>query len=120
MGTWAAGVYGNDAALDWMGDLMDSLSNQIKSEIDDFDESNGDSLFAAIDTIAILCGNTLAAPPKSTEVDAWQKSYVRCWKSYITELDPDPDYLEGQGKVIDDVFSRLSKLSSAFWETQPA
>jgi hypothetical protein len=37
MGTWAAGVYGNDAALDWMGDLMDSLSNQIKSEIDDFD-----------------------------------------------------------------------------------
>ena len=120
MGTWAIGVYGNDQASDWMCDLMESLSTQIRNEIDNFDSSSGESLLAAIDTIATLCASTHVAAPKSAEVQKWHESYVRCWRSYFPELDPVPDYLKGQADVIDDVFSRLSASATAFWGKDPA
>jgi len=116
MGTWAAGVYGNDAALDWMGDLIGSLSGEINENIADFDEGNGDSLLAALDTIAVLCANSGNAPPKPAEVDGWHRNYFRCFDTYITGLDPDVEYLEAQRKVISDVFSRLAELSANFWD----
>ena len=115
MGTWGAGVYENDAALDWVGDLIESLSKGINKDIGDFDEGSGDELLAAIDTIAVLCAHSGGAPPKPAEIDGWRDSYFRCFDSYITGLTPDPEYVESQRRVIGDVFSRLAGQASSFW-----
>jgi hypothetical protein len=116
MGTWGTGVYSNDTALDWLGDLIESVSKEIRKGIEDFDESSGEALLAAADTIRVLCENSGAAPPKATEVDGWHMSYLRCWESYITGLDPKEGFVEAQRDVINDVFSRLSQVALSFWD----
>ncbi|HET6249896.1 MAG TPA: DUF4259 domain-containing protein [Tepidisphaeraceae bacterium] len=116
MGTWGPGVYENDMALDWVGDLVASVTEAIEKDIDEFDESNGDQLLAAIDTIRLLCEHGRGVPPKPADISRWGREYVRGWQAYIVNLDPKPGFIDARREVIDRVLERLSELAEAFWK----
>ena len=114
MGTWAIGVYGNDSALDWVGDLVTGIEKTIRASIEKFDESDGDWLLAAVDTVYVICKNAGTAPHLDA-VSQWKEHYLRAWDSYIKEL-ADQEYIAAQRKVIDETFDRLDALSKSFWD----
>ena len=114
MGTWAIGVYGNDSALDWIHDTVRGIEKTVRASIGKFDESDGDWLLAAVDTMYVICRNAGTAPHVD-EVLQWQERYLRSWDLYIREL-ADPEYIAAQRKVIDETFDRLAALSKSFWD----
>lgn len=116
MGTWSAGVYGNDSALDWVGDLVDGIEKTVRSKIGNFDENDGDWLLAAVDTMYAVCKNAGGTAPNLSEVLQWHKSYFLSWDLYNQEHDVGPAYITAQRKVIDETFDRLVALSKSFWD----
>lgn len=114
MGTWAAGVYGNDSALDWVGDLVDGIQKAVRSKIANFDENDGDWLLAAVDTMYIVCKNAGGTAPNLIEVLQWRKSYCLSWDMYNQERDVGKEYIAAQCKIIDETFARLAALSKSF------
>lgn len=117
MGTWAAGNFCNDGALDYVGELMAQL---ISTVAQCFDErtglGGGESVLmpsvAIIKTLVEHCG---AAPPKPSVIEEWHRSYLAIYDEEIDDLSPEPDFKVERRKVIDETFTELFKLATKFW-----
>ena len=119
MGTWAAGNFANDAALDYVGVLMDQLTNTINSCFDDdnadLDEDGEGELMPSVSIIGFLSEHCGAAPPKPEVVESWRDRYLTIYDEQIDGLDPNADYKVDRRKVITDTFSNLLTRSNEFW-----
>jgi hypothetical protein len=95
MGTWAAGPFGNDMAMDFVGEVFDMLMEPVdifmeSPEIDEtFDEA-----FVAIAMLNQLMQITEARPYKPNGVDgrAIAGELMRCFDDGIDDMAPDDDF----------------------------
>jgi hypothetical protein len=118
MGTWGAGNFQNDSALDWLGGEVKRLIAFLESNLRGQDEANDHDITAAAEVLAVLFENLNAYPPEPTRIAGWRDSYLRAWDSYIDSLGPEPSYKEDRRAVIVETFARLLKVAKK-WHAVP-
>jgi Domain of unknown function (DUF4259) len=120
MGTWAAGNFDSDGALDFVGDLMNQLTNTISSCFEennaDLDEGGESELMPSVAIIKILSEQCGAAPPDPSVIEAWRDQYLKIYDDQIDDLDPDAEYKSERRQNIATTFTGLIELSQQFWE----
>lgn len=100
MGTWAAGPFGNDAALDFVGSTFDFLMKRVNEflESPEIDETF-DPAFAAIAMMNELMAITPSRPwAKGGQVDPApiRLAMLRCYDEQIDGMEPDGDFKRDQ------------------------
>ena len=121
MGTWAAGNFDNDGAMDYVGELIEQLTKTITKCFDEddemlLDEGGEDYLMPSVAIIKMLSENCNAAPPKPQVIKKWQKRYLASYDKNIDGLDPNEEYKVTRRQVIDQTFNDLINLSQSFWK----
>jgi GNAT superfamily N-acetyltransferase len=117
MGTWGPGNFQDDRARDWLWQSAQiPLVKTIESELKCQDEGNDHVIMAAVEVLTLLCEQLNAIPPEPEEVTKWRVSYVRAWKCYIDNLDPEQDYKKQRLEVINATFDRLLTRSRKWHE----
>lgn len=116
MGTWAAGPFGNDQAMDWIGETLAGLMEPIDAfleepEIDEtFDEAF--AALAVINEVIELSGarpwddeasDVRAATPITTAL-------LKCFDEQIDGMQPDPDYKAEQRAALVATCKRFEAL----------
>jgi hypothetical protein len=100
MGTWDAGPFANDAALDFVGESI----GHIMGTVDEFmgapqiDETF-DAAFAAIALLNAIMGVTPSRPWRDGGVvdgAPIRAAMLRCFDEQIDDLDPDPEFKQKQ------------------------
>lgn len=118
VGTWAEGNFSNDGSLDYVGDLINQLTNTVigcfNDENADLDELGESQLMPSVAIIGILSERCGAAPPKPKVIEAWRSKYLAIYDDQIDRLDPKPDYKVKRRKVIDDTFMELIERATKF------
>jgi hypothetical protein len=120
MGTWGAGTFEGDGALDYVGQLLDQLTKTIvgcfnngSADLDDCGESE---LMPSVAIIRILSAQCGAAPPKPDVIEGWRSKYLAIYDDQIDGLEPEPEYKVERRKVIDETFTELIHLATKFWK----
>jgi hypothetical protein len=120
MGTWAAGNFSNDGSLDYVGDLIDQLTNTIVGCFNNgnsaLDEGGESELMPSVAIIKILSEQCGAAPPEPDVIEDWRSKYLAIYDDQIDGLDPKPDFKVERRKVIDETFAELIRLATKFWK----
>jgi hypothetical protein len=114
MGIWGHGNFQNDAALDYVDELVDQLVKRIESCFEgtnlDPDELGEAELIPSVHILAWLCQETGTVPPEADTVEGWKTRYLNNWDATIDGLDPDPDYKVQRRQTIAETFDRLIAL----------
>jgi|SRR6185369_10317077 len=119
MGTWGAGNFDSDGALDYLGDHIDSLVEKINECFEagaGLDEEGESELMPTVELLVILAEQCPAAPPKPEEVKTWKKRYLKTYDSEIDDLDPQEGFKEERRAVIEQTFDRLINKAAAFYD----
>lgn len=129
MGTWAEGVFENDAAVDHVYDLLDKMIEQILKTVGDPvklepDEDDSNILLCNVDLLGVVADHVcrqvwssgtwdIRGPllPAAEEILAWKAAYLMVWDRAIDGLDPSPAYKTGRRAQIVAAFDRLAALS---------
>jgi hypothetical protein len=108
MGTWAAGPFGNDHGLDYVGEVIDGLMDSIFEFIDRprLDE-NFDQAFAALALLNIIDHKLTVPLPSSAEADVWKRSFLQAFDEQVDALRPDKTYKRAQRKALEKELDRL-------------
>lgn len=118
MGTWAEGNYANDGALDYVGELIDQLTNTINECFEedgaDLDEGGESMLVPSVDLIRVISQHCGASPPEPAVVKKWQKKYLKIYDEQIDDLDPSGTYKTDRREIIVKTFADLLKHSEEF------
>jgi hypothetical protein len=110
LGTWGPANFADDAALDWLGSLVDELV----AEIDKGIRSSGPGDLcqhwpaAKLEVLAVLCEQLPAIPPHPDQVASWREIFLRAWDEEIDDLDPKPDYKAERRRVLEATFERVT------------
>ena len=112
MGTWGAGNYQNDEALDYIHDFRDELIAQIEDTINskhgmEPDEPESATMLCNIDLICAINELAKIALMKAETVEQWKTAYLLVWDSHIDGMDPKPGFKADRRKVIVETFDRL-------------
>jgi hypothetical protein len=111
MGTWGAGNFADDRALDWLGEFVDGLVGLIEEGMADPEAGSSHPLGAQLEALAVLCEQLNAVPPEPTRVARWRAKYVRTWEDDLRTWEADPQYAADRRKVIETTFDRLAAAS---------
>jgi hypothetical protein len=114
MGTWAAGPFGNDAALDFVGDVLDQLMGAVNEfmEAPEIDETF-DPAFASI---ALLNGVMKLTPSRPWSGDGVvdgepiREAMLRCYDEQIDGMDPQPGFKRDQRAALVEVLDEFVGL----------
>jgi hypothetical protein len=122
MGTWAAGNFDNDGALDYLAEVMDSLQMRIEDTLADedlvsLDEDGETVLMPSIHITALLCERCHGAPPKADIVRCWREKYLQVFDEQIDGLQPHPDFKTQRREIIKATFDDLEQQARAFWKS---
>lgn len=79
MGSWGAGVFDNDDAQDFLGDLMDGLAAHVVGTLQTGDAYLG-SVAAAAEVMALLAKQWQTAPPQPSEIQAWKADFLEAYQ----------------------------------------
>ena len=120
MGTWAAGNFDSDGALDYVGSVIDRLVARINETFADEDmarlDEDGEAVIVpSVEIICLLHENCKAAQPRPSIVSSWKTRYLAIFDEQIGELDPAEGYAAERRGVIDTTFTRLETQARAFW-----
>jgi hypothetical protein len=106
MGTWAAGPFGNDAALDYVGGVLDQLMEPVREFLasPEIDETF-DPAFAAI---ALMVGVMEATPSRPWDAAAKREvdpapicaAMLTCFDEQIDSMEPDADFRRDQRSAL--------------------
>jgi predicted RNase H-like nuclease (RuvC/YqgF family) len=118
MGTWGAGNFESDGALDFLSDLMTRLTNTINTCFNDgkadLDEGGEEELMPSVAIIKLLAEKCRATPPETDVVESWRKRYLQIYDEQIDDLRPNLEYKTERRKIIDTTFTDLIDLSRQF------
>lgn len=117
MGTWAAGPFENDAALDFVGDIIDQLMAAVNGfvEAPQIDESF-DPAFAAVALLNVVMELTPARPWSGNGVvdgGPIRDAMLRCFDEQIDEMDPKPDFKRDQRAALVSTLDEFVRLLEA-------
>jgi hypothetical protein len=112
MGTWGAGNFASDAALDFIAHQMRryiTLINEIFADEDRFrlDEDAEGELMPSVEILILLCERCAGILPKGLDVTAWKQRYLEMYDAQIDGLAPVPGHKEERRAVIERTFDRL-------------
>ncbi len=116
MGSWGAGNFQNDQALDYLGEVMRSLVGKLEEIIDhpiraEADEPSNFEVMAAVEIITVLCENLNAVPPKPELVAKCQDTFLNAWEKSIDALSPKSGFKEERRAVIAESFEKLKAIA---------
>ncbi len=120
MGTWGAGNFDNDGALDYAGSVIDKFTARIEEcfsgeDLADLDEDGETVLMPSVEMICVISERCGAAPPRADVVAGWRERYLRIYDEQIDSLEPADGYTDERRKVIEETFTRLERLALEFW-----
>ena len=120
MGTWAAGNFDNDGALDYVGEVMDGLVARIEGVFAeegaaDLDEYGEAVIMPSVHIISLLHEHCHAAPPKPAVVAGWKSRYLAIFDEQIDDLEPAGDFASERRAVIENTFTKLETQARTFW-----
>ena|SRR5579872_5759533 len=120
MGTWGAGNFDSDAALDYIGEVTGAIEARIEACLADEDASALDEdgegvLMPSVALLSVLHEHCKAGPPKPEAVLRWKRQYLAIFDDQIDDLDPVPGYKEERRAVIEGTFDRLAAQAADFW-----
>jgi hypothetical protein len=123
MGTWGAGNFQNDCAMDYAGRLVRGFVEDVeyaaaepsRMETDEFYGDIMPCLVAIISSLHELTGT--AAIPRPNVVAGWKAKYMAVWEGYIDKLRPAPGYKEQRRAVLLETFDRLEQQSRQIHRT---
>jgi Domain of unknown function (DUF4259) len=111
-----SGPFGNDHALDFVGDIRDQLVEAVESfarapEIDHgFDEA-----FAAIALLDLLASGTPAYRPKPDDDRRWRQAMLHCCDEEIQEMAPEgSEFVTEQRAMLVEQLDSLAAACAAF------
>jgi hypothetical protein len=93
MGTWEAGPFENDAALDYLGTVVDGLEKAIlefvaEPRIDD----TLDPALAAVALLNVIAKHTPAVLRHPEAAREWRDAFLHCYDEQVDGLHPDPAF----------------------------
>ena len=119
MGTWGECNFDNDGALDYLGGIIDQLTNHIeglfkKGSYADLDECGESELIPSVHIIALLVEQCNGVPPELNMILSWKKKYLALFNKQIDDL-ADEEFKNARREVIIKTFEKLEQFSSEFW-----
>lgn len=118
MGTWDAGIFDNDEALDLVGEIVDDLQRRMEGwfgEQEPFIEDGEGLIPPIIAIMQLLSANCGAAPPKPDLIARWKTKYLKLWDEQIDDLDPEEGFKNSRREVLVRAFKQLETTSKSFW-----
>jgi hypothetical protein len=121
MGTWGAGNFQDDGALDYVGGVIDSFVARVEEILADeerslLDEEGEAVLVPSVHLISVIVEASGAAPPKPAQVQKWRKKYLNIFDEEIGDLEPDGGFEAERRQVIEDTFAKLEQQARKFWK----
>lgn len=118
MGTWGAGPFSNDNALDW---LSEHITQPLIAEIEQFTtmenpalESDLQIAYAALGTLNVLKSANIV-PPEKDQIHRWERAFLRCYDEQIEGLaGGDSPFAQAWRAAITQEFEALKAWSQAF------
>ena len=112
MGTWGAGIFEKDAALDFINDEIDRHVRAIEEIFADdtrfqLDEDAEGELMLRIELLVLLCEHCSGVLPDKLDFRAWKTRYLTMFDEQIDGLEPADGYKQQRRAVIADSFDRL-------------
>jgi predicted secreted protein len=116
MGTWSTGNFQNDQALDYLGEVMDSLVEKLEKVVKnpilaEADEPSNFEVMAAVEIITVLCENLNAVPPQPALVSKCQETFLTSWEKSIDALVRKSGFKEERRAVIVASFETLKGIA---------
>lgn len=121
MGAWGTGNFENDDAADYLGDLMDELTERIKECLADPERHSlgeeGEALIpSTAQILSVLAANFNTAPPQPDVVVRWRETYLAIFDKEISDLGARDGYPEARRAVIEQTFLRLEQQAQEYWQ----
>jgi len=121
MGTWGAGNFDSDGALDYIGEVADGLEDRIEEcfadeESSALDEDGETVLMASVAILSVLCEHCKAPPPKPDIVARWKQRYLDIFDEELHSLETVQGYTEERRAVIEETFNKLQARADEFWQ----
>lgn len=124
MGTWAAGPFENDAALDFVDGIGSNLSDALESfaRTPQIDEGF-DTAFAAVGLFNLLAAGATplglkagspVAQPTPDDARRWRSVMLKCFDEQIEGLSPAQGFVEEQRAALVEHLDRLVANAEAF------
>jgi hypothetical protein len=115
MGTWGAGPFANDAALDFVGGITDQLVEAVESfvRVPRIDEGF-DEAFAAVAVLNLIAAGSNAHRPEPAVVRQWRDAMLKCFDEQIEELAPAGGFADEQRSKVVEQLDRLIANAEAF------
>ena len=119
MGTWSADNFGNDGALDYLGDIINGIEKNIEDIFSsgtaaDPEECGESELVPGIVIISLLCEHCNGVPPEVDKVKQWRGRYLLRFDKQMPELGASNDFINERRKIIEETFDILIKQSEDF------
>ena len=104
MGTWAAGVFENDASLDLVSDVADEVKKEMAppDSVEDTDQ-----VLAAVAILKVLVEHCHVPPPELAEIESLKVVVLDLYDKEIDGLDPDEDFKVQRRGVIERTFDEF-------------
>jgi hypothetical protein len=134
MGTWGAGHFEDDTALDHLsalrntyklegmcaellGAVRDAMANTASLEPDEYEGMIVPCNLEIIAQMMDVFGSSICMLPKPSVLERWKNTYLNVWDGCIDELEPDPDWKQSRREVLGQTFDRMLEYSKAQHET---
>ncbi len=117
-GTWGAGTFENDAALDFINAEFDRHVGAIEGIFSDearflLDEDAEGELMPRIEILLALCEHCHGVLQENMDIAAWKARYLAMYDEQIDDLEPTSDYKLQRRAVIASTFDRLIEFHAA-------
>jgi hypothetical protein len=122
MGTWAAGPFESDEALDFVDDMAARLIDAVESFVRNPQIEEGfDTAFAAVGLLNVVVAGSPALIPAGSPVglpspeDArrWREAMLKCFDEQLEELAPQPGFAGEQRAKLVEHLGRLVENAEA-------
>jgi hypothetical protein len=107
MGTWAAGPFGNDKGLDYVGTVVDGFLCTIFEFVEQPRDESFDQAFAALALLNILDQKVTLALPSAAEVDVWRRIFLTTFDAQGDAFRTDKSFKRSQRRALEKEFERL-------------
>jgi hypothetical protein len=107
VGTWAAGNFDSDAALDLVEHFAETVREEIAKPVDvgDLEE-----IMAAVSVLKVLVEHCHASAPDTEEIDSLRDAILEVYDEQIDGLEPHPDYKRDRRRTIVGTFDDFTRL----------
>jgi hypothetical protein len=116
MGTWGAGNFDSDYALDFLDSEVQRQLDTIErifadDELFQLDEDAEAVLLPSVFILCLLCEHCHAHLPASHDVAQWKACYLAMYDRQITAMEAAPGFQDERRFVIAATFDRLAELA---------